>query len=178
MGGDLVRQSRMSQQEVAQMLRAARGHRGGGVRGGIDRALQRGPGAGADAWPSMVLAILKRSDAQHASWTRARKLDSIVRVIEAAADPAVVLDRLRRLVESWGPVMGQVPGGQAAVAAVAEPAVPQESAPAPAEAAAAPDGPEQAPRGGRAAAAAQAQAWRRPALRRLRALEQACTRGP
>jgi len=175
MGGDLVRQSRMSQQEVAQMLQAAQGHQWGAVRDAIDRALQRRPGAGADAWPSMVLAILKQSDAQHASWTRARKLDSIVRVIEAAADPSVVLDRLRRLVESWGPAMGQVPGGQAAVAAVAEPAVPQESAPAPAEAAAARDVPEQDPSGGLAAAAAQAEAWRRLALRGLRALEQVCT---
>ena len=97
MGGDLVRQSRMSQQEVAQMLQAAQGHQWGAVRDAIDRALQRRPGAGADAWPSMVLAILKQSDAQHASWTRARKLDSIVRVIEAAADPSVVLDPLRGL---------------------------------------------------------------------------------
>jgi hypothetical protein len=47
MGGDLVRQSRMSQQEVAQMLQAAQGHQWGAVRDAIDRALQRRAGAGA-----------------------------------------------------------------------------------------------------------------------------------
>jgi diguanylate cyclase len=66
MGADLVRQSRMSQQEAAQMLQAAQRNQWRVVRDATDRALARRPGSGADAWPSMVLAILKQADVSHA----------------------------------------------------------------------------------------------------------------
>jgi hypothetical protein len=85
MGADLVRQSRMSQQEATQMLQAAQRHHWSAVREATDRALARRVGSGADAWPSMALTLLRQADALHANWTRARKLDSIARVIEGAA---------------------------------------------------------------------------------------------
>ena len=90
-GSDLVRQGRMTQQEAAQMLQSAQKQQWSAVQDAVDRALARRPGGGVDAWPSMVLAILKQSDAQHANWTRARKLESIARVIDAAAaDPSEI----------------------------------------------------------------------------------------
>jgi diguanylate cyclase len=180
---DMVRQSRMSQQEASQMVQAAQRHQWNAARDAIDRALARRPGGNADSWPALTLAILKQSDALHANWTRARKLDSIARVIDgAAADPAVALDRLRRLVESWGPSMAQLPNGGAQAAAPNADAVPAEAPapaaapsalvdpapPAPAAAAPAADAPVPAAPDGRA------EAWRRFALRCLRALEQAC----
>jgi diguanylate cyclase len=109
-GADLIRQSRMTQQDAAQMLQAAQRQQWSAVRDAFDRALTRRPGAAADAWPSMLLAVLRQSDATHANWPRGRKLDSIARVIETAAtDPSIALDRLRRLIESWGPALSDGP---------------------------------------------------------------------
>jgi diguanylate cyclase len=176
-GSDLVRQGRMTQQEASQMLQAAQKQQWHAVQDAVDRALARRPGGGVDAWPSMVLAILKQSDVQHANWTRARKLDSIARVIDAAAaDPSVALDRLRRLIESWGPALAQLPGGTAgatadAVAPAAEPAAQAPDRTEPAAAGNRDHGPAGVP----APVARQVQAWRQLALRALRALERACT---
>jgi len=176
-GSDLVRQGRMTQQEAAQMLQAAQKQQWNAVQDSVDRALARRPGGGVDAWPSMVLAILKQSDAQHANWTRARKLESIARVIDAAAaDPSVALDRLRRLVESWGPALAQLPGGTApttpdAVPIAAEPAEPGTDRTEPTPTAGNRDhGP-----GVPVPVVRQGQAWRQVALRVMRALEHACT---
>jgi diguanylate cyclase len=176
-GADLVRQSRMSQQEAAQMLQAAQRQKWSVARESIDRALARRPGSGADAWPSMVLAILKQSGALHSNWTRARKLDSISHVIDAAAgDPSLALERLQRLVESWGPPVAALPTATAA-ASVAPPQSAETPAPGgAAEVAAAPARPD--PHDALAGAAEQARAWQRLALRSLRALEQACTEDP
>ncbi len=181
-GSDLVRQGRMTQQEAAQMHQAAQKQQLSDVQDAVDRALARRPGGGVDAWPSMVLAILKQSDAQHANWTRARKLESIARVIDAAAaDPSVALDRLRRLVESWGPALAQLPGGTAgptadAVAIAAEPAAQRpDRAEATATAANRDQGPGVPVPGVPVPVARQGQAWRQLALRALRALEHACT---
>jgi len=180
-GAELVRQSRMTQPEAAQMLQAALRQQWSAVHDAIDRALARRPGSGIDAWPSMVLAILKQSDALHANWTRARKLDSIARVIEAsAADPSVALDRLRRLVDSWGPPPAQLPGGAAAGAPAAVSAAPEPAArlERPTDRAEPTAGSCERGPGDRPAVArqsAQSDAWRQLALRALRALEQACT---
>jgi diguanylate cyclase len=181
-GAELVRQARMTQQEAAQMLQAALRQQWSAVHDAIDRALARRPGSGIDAWPSMVLAILKQSDVLHANWTRARKLDSIARVVEAsAADPSIALERLRRLVESWGPPLAQLPGGAAAaapaaVSTAAEPAAhlqrPRDRA-EPAAAGSCERGPGDHPAVARQSG--QSDAWRQLALRALRALEQACT---
>ena len=176
-GSDLVRQGRMTQQEAAQMLQAAQKQQWSAVQDAVDRALARRPGGGVDAWPSMVLAILKQSDAQHANWTRARKLESIARVIDAAAaDPSVALDRLRRLMESWGPALAQLPGGTAAttVDAVATAAEPAAQGPDRAEATAA-AGNRDHGSGVSVPVARQGRAWKQLALRTMRALEQACT---
>jgi diguanylate cyclase len=177
-GADLVRQSRMTQQEAAQMLQAAYRQQWSAVHDAIDSALARRHGSGVDSWPAMALTILKQSDALHANWTRARKLDSITRVIESAgADPSIALERLRRLVESWGPPLAQLPGGAAAVSTTAEP-VAQVEQPHERAAPAARTG-DRAP-GDRPAArqSGQSDAWRQLALRALRALEQACSGAP
>jgi diguanylate cyclase len=177
LGADLVRQSRMSQQEAAQMMQAAQRQQWSAVREAADRALRRRVGAGADAWPSMMLEVLKQSDALHANWTRARKLDSIMRVIDGAAgDPAVALDRLRRLVESWGPALNPLPNGTAA----APGAIPPEAALRQEHAADRPESPAARGDAGRGpnealvSATARAEAWQGVALRSLRLLEHAC----
>ena len=176
MGADLVRQSRMSQQEATQMLQAGQRHHWDAVRDAIDRALARRVGAGADAWPSMALTVLKQLDALHANWTRARKLDSVCRVIDGAAgDPSLALDRLGRLLESWGPALAQLPPA-ASVAPVA---------PAPEAVGARPDPVSTVMRNkadrdaaeALAAATARAEAWQQVALRCLRILEHSCTTG-
>ena len=176
LGADLVRQSRMSQQEAAQMMQAAQRQQWSAVRDAAERALGRRAGAGADAWPSMMMAILRQSDALHANWTRARKLDSIMRVIDGAAgDPALALDRLRRLVESWGPALNPLPNGTAAAGAVPpEAAARQEQAADRPEFPAARGDAGRAPNEAPAAATARAEAWQEVALRSLRVLEHAC----
>jgi diguanylate cyclase len=179
MGADLVRQSRMSQQEATLMLQAAQRHRWSAVHDSIDRALSRRAGGGADAWPSMVLSVLKQADVQHTNWTRARKLDSISRVIDGAAgDPSVALDRLRRLVESWGPALAQLPIGTApAPGAVTEAHARPDPAPGRTEPAVAAIRAERDPGDALAAAMARAEAWQQVALRSLRALEHSCADG-
>ena len=181
-GADLIRQSRMTQQDAANMLQAAQRQQWSAVRDTVDRALTRRSGAVADAWPSTLLSVLKQSDLSHANWTRARKLESIARVIDAAgADPSIALDRLRRLIDSWGPALTQLPNGAGAAATPAEPGTPSEATPQRAEPAASlaePVAPAGGP-GGRvpatnpADAPAQVEAWKRIALLSLRALEQA-----
>ncbi len=172
---DLVRQSRISQQDATETLLAAQRHQWASVREAIERALERRPGGAGDGWPSMLLAILKQSDALHSNWTRARKLDSIARVIDGAgADPSLALERLRRLVESWGPAVAALPTGAAA------PAHPEQSEPArpplEREVAATPHSEAvQGPDDALAHANERARAWQRVALRSLRALEHACT---
>jgi diguanylate cyclase len=176
-GADLVRQSRMSQQDATEALQAAQRHQWGSVREAIARALERRPGGGADAWPAMALAILKQSDALHSNWTRARKLDSIAHVIDGAgADPALALERLRRLVESWGPALAALPTAAGAAAPVhpeqgeaARPALERADPAAPCSDAG------RDPGAGLDQANQRARDWQRVALRSLRALEQACT---
>jgi diguanylate cyclase (GGDEF)-like protein len=58
LGADLVRQSRMSQQEAAQMVQAAQRHQWGAVRDAAGRALARKSGAVADAWQQLALRSL------------------------------------------------------------------------------------------------------------------------
>ena len=181
-GADLIRQSRMTQQDGTSMLQAAQRQQWNTVRDAVDRALSRRPGAAADAWPTMLLAVLKQADVAHANWTRARKLDSIARVIEAAGgDPAIALDRLKRLVESWGPAVPQPANATGAVPpATADQAGTSEAAPDRVDAA--PDRAELAvPAGagdrrandGPAGATVHLEGWKRIALQCLRALEQA-----
>jgi diguanylate cyclase len=127
-GADLIRQSRMTQQDAASMMQSAQRQQWHAVREMLDRALARRPGAVADAWPSMLLAVLKQADLTHANWTRARKLDSIARLIDAAAgDPSIALDRLRRLIESWGPALTQLPNAAVAAAGATAPDAPSAS---------------------------------------------------
>ena len=184
MAADLVRQSRMSPQEATQMLQAAQRHHWSSVRDTIDRALTRRTGSQGDTWPSMMMSVLKQADALHPSWTRARKLDAVTRVIEAAAgDPAIALERLGRLVESWGPALAPIPNSAAGAVPAAEPA-PARPEPAASKAGAGvARGPTAAARyagadrdleAALAAANARGEAWQQVAMRSLRALENSC----
>jgi len=180
---DLVRQSRMSQPESVQLMRAVQRHHWGAVRDAIDRALSRRAGSQADAWPAMLLSVLKQTDALHPSWTRARKLDAVAHVIDAAAaEPAIALERLARLIESWGPALAPLVNPASPHPAVEPVPVrvdPDAARPEPA-----------AQRGSTAAryaghdheaalatATARADAWQQVALRCLRALEHSCAPG-
>lgn len=110
---DLVRTARLSSTEVAPLLQAAQANDWHTVRDGIDGALARRPGAAAAGWPQTTLALLRQADQLHSQWTRARKLDAVARVVEAAVEhPDVALDRLTRLMESWGQALAAIPGAR------------------------------------------------------------------
>lgn len=156
---DLVRTNRLAPQEAAPVVERAQMHDWASVRDALDRALARRPGGAAGNWPQTALQLLKQTDLVHANWTRARKIDAVTRVIEGAADqPDVALERLARLMKSWGPVTG---------------------APAPRDA---PVPPPAAADGAPAAAAQESargetDAWRQVALRAMRLLEHSCGAG-
>ncbi len=103
---DLVRAQRMATSEAQAALQQAQGRNWEPVREAMEKAFARRPGGLAGSWPQMAVTLLRQADALHANWTRARKLDAVVRVVEGAGDqPDLALDRLARLLESWGPAM-------------------------------------------------------------------------
>jgi diguanylate cyclase len=107
---DLVRAQRLGSAEAQAIAQQAQAHDWKAVREALEKALARRPGSAAGSWPQLVLALLKQADQLHANWTRARKLEAVARVIEAAGDqPDVALDRLGRLLESWGPALAALP---------------------------------------------------------------------
>lgn len=107
---DLVRTQRIGSAEAQAIVQQAQGHDWKSVRDALDKALARRPGSAAGSWPQLVLALLKQADQLHANWTRARKLEAVARVVEAAGEqPDVALDRLGRLLESWGPALAALP---------------------------------------------------------------------
>ncbi|GAB4477814.1 MAG: hypothetical protein OHK0044_24390 [Burkholderiaceae bacterium] len=173
---DLVRSNRIGSQEANAALESARQHDWATVRDVIDRALERRPGGAAGNWPQTAVALLRQADALHAGWTRARKLEAVMRVVDAAADaPDVALDRLQRLMESWGPALASLPGARDELA---EPlAAPTQGGPptvSPSTSAARHAGDPQTEV---ATARAEADAWRQVALRAMRLLEQSCGEG-
>lgn len=174
---DLVRSNRIGSQEASAALERAQQQDWAAVREAIDRALERRPGGAAGNWPQTAVALLRQADALHAGWTRARKLEAVMRVVDGAADaPDVALDRLQRLMESWGPALASLPGARDELA---DPlAAPTQSGPPTVM----PSTPA-APRHGSGAqteaavARAEAEAWRQVALRSMRLLEQSCGEG-
>jgi diguanylate cyclase len=107
---DLLKSNRLSTQEANGLMELATKHEWPAVREALDKVLARRNGAAGGNWPAMALALLKQSDALHANWTRGRKLDAVARVIEAAGgEPEIALERLQKLVESWGPAMASLP---------------------------------------------------------------------
>ena len=110
---DLVRAQRMSTGEAQTALQQVQGQNWEAVREGMGKALARRPGGSAASWPHMTVTLLRQADALHANWTRARKLDAVARVVEAAGEqPDVALERLVRLLESWGPAMATLPAAR------------------------------------------------------------------
>src|SRR5258706_216179 len=120
--------------------------------------------------------------------------DAVSGVIEVAADqPAVALDRLQRLIESWGPNLAPVAredaAGAAAAASAAAPATVLPAVSVPAAPAAAPAATAATLEGARArsadlerdaqlvAARSEADAWKQVALRSIPPLEQNCGAG-
>jgi diguanylate cyclase len=107
---DLVRSQRMATSEAQAALQLAQARNWDALREGLEKALRRRPGGTAGGWPQMIVTLLRQADALHTNWTRARKLDAVARVVEAAGEqPDVALDRLARLLESWGPAMASLP---------------------------------------------------------------------
>jgi diguanylate cyclase len=110
---DLVRAQRMTSAEAQVALQQVQGQQWDAVREGIDKALARRPGGSATSWPQMAVTLLRQADSLHANWTRARKLDAVARVVEAAGEqPEIALDRLGRLLESWGPALATLPASR------------------------------------------------------------------
>lgn len=166
---DLVRGQRLSSADAQAVLQAAQGHDWKAVRDAIDKALARRPGGAGGGWPQLALTLLKQADQLHANWTRARKLEAVARVVEAAGDqPDLALERLSRLLESWGPALAALPAREEPPAA--EPAPP----PLPA---AQRYGVDPALQERLAAAEAQAQAYRQVAMRAVNLLAGTCPEG-
>jgi diguanylate cyclase len=110
---DLVRAQRMTASEAQAALQQAQGQNWDTLREEMATARARRPGGAAASWPQMAVSLLRQADALHTNWTRARKLDAVTRVVEAAGEqPDVALDRLARLVDSWGPAMATLPAAR------------------------------------------------------------------
>lgn len=171
---DLVRSQRIGSQEAGAALERAREHDWAAVREAIGSALERRPGGAAGNWAQTAVTLLRQVDALHAGWTRARKLEAVMRVVDGAADaPDVALDRLQRLMESWGPALAPLPGTRDELAdPLIAPARAPEVGPA-----AARHGIDPQIEAAAASARAEADAWRQVALRSMRLLEQSCGEG-
>lgn len=173
---DLARSNRMSAQEAAHIQERVAAHDWLAVRAALDCVLSRRVGALAGNWPQLALVLLRQTDAVHTNWTRARKLEAVGRVLEVAhGEPDTAFERLHRLLESWGPAVAALPRGEAAPAtaepatAVAAPAVPLP------ESASQGFDPAEPQRSG--PAQAEAAAWKQIALRAIGLLRQQCGEG-
>ncbi len=164
---DFVRCSRMSTKEAAQVLRRAKDNEWNAVHEAIAQAIERRPGVTAGNWPATALSLLKLADALHLNWTRARKLDAVTRVIETAGDqPDVAIERLQKLIDSWGPALATVKPLEPLPEPPPAPSLPpSRTSGRPIEAAADDDLQN---------ARAAAEAWQQVAQRALRLLEQSC----
>ncbi|MFO0205057.1 MAG: hypothetical protein ACK54L_02720, partial [Betaproteobacteria bacterium] len=135
--------------------------------------LRRRVGGPAGNWPQLALTLLRQADVLHAKWTRARKLDAVGRVLEAAqSEPDTAFERLSRLVESWGPALAVPPRGEEAVPAAAPAtavAPSQATQSVPEQLAAAP-----VLDGQLAQALAEAAAWKQVAMRAIGLVGHAC----
>lgn len=172
---DLVRNNRISTQEATQIQERANKHDWPAVRDAIDKVLPRRAGAAAGNWPALALTLLKTTDALHANWTRARKLDAVGRVLETAgSEPDTAFERLQRLVESWGPALAALPRNEEPVAAAPAPAP---AAPEAAMPVAERYGVDAALEASLQQAQAEAAAWKQVAMRSLRVLEHSCGEG-
>lgn len=183
---DLLRHNRLNAQEIAALVELVNKHEWPTVREQLEKVLARpkaGGGAGG-AWPQLTLNLIKQLDALHANWTRGRKLDAVGRVIENAGGSAeLALERLNKLVESWGPPMASLPKPPAAeerdpLTAPTQPLPPDFPGLMPAAQRYAAD-PAELERLQAQAAAAQstADAWKQVALRAMRLLEHSCSQG-
>jgi diguanylate cyclase len=166
---DLLRASRINRDELAPIVERARRGDWAGVQTLLEGVLARGTGGAGSGWPQTALTVLRSVDALHANWTRARKLEAVGHVIETAAtEPDVALERLRRLVDSWGPPLAGVSSARSEPPAPA-PAPPAEPPIAAAERYVDPELPAQLED-----ARARARAWQQVALRAAVLLEHAC----
>ncbi len=165
---DMLRNNRIGAQEVAPVVERARLGDWSGVHAMLETALSRSAGGAGSGWPQTTLSLLKSTDALHANWTRARKLEAVAHVIETAAvEPDIALERVRKLIDSWGPPLASV-----APPRVDSPAAPVLAAEPPLPAAERYVDPELP--GRLQAEQARARAWQQVALRATSLLEHAC----
>jgi diguanylate cyclase len=173
---DMVRANRISGQEATQIQERVNRHDWPSVRDAIDKVLPRRAGAAAGNWPALALALIKHTDALHANWTRARKLDAVGRVLEtAAAEPDVAFERLQRLIESWGPALAALQRNDEPVPVAAPapaPAAPEHALPVNER-----YGVDPALEASLAQARAEAAAWKQVAMRAMRVVEHSCGEG-
>ena len=170
---DLLRTNRLGSKELASAIDHARRGDWAAVQTMLAARLVRGVGGAGAGWPQTALALMRSADALHANWTRARKLEAVAHVLEtAAAEPDVALERLRRLIDSWGPPLTSVPAGPDPQPLPAppppQPVAAEAQRPA-AERYADPDLPARLE-----TEQARARAWEQIALRATTLLEQAC----
>lgn len=187
---DLVKSGRLSSQEGEGLAQAASAHDWYALRKGLDVAWSRNAGGAMQRWPQMTLNLLKQMDALHTHWTRARKLGAVARVIEGAADqPDTALERLTKLIDSWGVALPTLPadqpepvaagpakeglGAASRQASVSEAAL-STGVKARSEGAAQSYGSEPELMQARDWAMAQAQAWKQVAMRSVGLLARAC----
>ena len=188
---DLLRSNRLSAQEAGAVAELVGKHDWPAVREMLEKVLARRPGGAAGAggpggnWPQLVTHLLRQIDALHTNWTRGRKLDAIGRVIEhAGSAPDLALERLQKLVDSWGPPLASLP--KPPVAAEERDPLTAPTQPLP------PDHPGLMPAAQRyaadpgeverlqqrlAAAEAAGEAWKQVALRAVRVIEHSVPQG-
>jgi diguanylate cyclase len=108
---DLARHNRIAGQELSGLIELVNKHEWPALHEQLEKALGRSrSAAGGGSWPQLMLTLLRQLDALHTNWTRGRKLDAVGRVIEnAGGSPELVLERLQRLVEAWGPPLATLP---------------------------------------------------------------------
>jgi len=179
---DLVRQQRLTAQESGALADLAARHDWPALRTELDKVLARRNRDGSGSWPALTLALLQQVDALHSNWTRGRKLDAVTRVIEGAGDADVALERLKRLVDSWGQALPAAPRPPVEERDPLErntrPLPPDFPGLMPAAQRYAADPEELGRLQARAATSqATAEAWKQVALRALRVLEQGAAEG-
>jgi len=176
---DFVKSERLPASEASTLSSEIQSSHWMAVRAQFDQILTRKPGTTAANWPLQTLALLRALDALHPGWTRGRKLEAVVRVIEGAADqPEAALARLMRLMSSWGkpaPARDdqEVPTKQSLTATDAVAGL-QEATTMQGPSVALKYGSDPALQAGHDQAWAAAQAWKRVALRAARLLALAC----
>jgi len=72
------------------------------ARKGIDEVVAKTFAEGLQDWPRLLGTLLQQIDANHANWTRARKLGAVRHVLTTTSSSDRTREKLERLVAGWG----------------------------------------------------------------------------